>query len=64
LGNSLDDVILDPSGRRVTSCDDTCGTDEMADGRIGRGASLRGLVNHMRWPSKWNGHLLSFLKQH
>jgi len=51
LGNILDDVILDPSGRRVTSCDDTCGTDEMADGRIGRGASLRGLVNHMRWPS-------------
>jgi predicted esterase len=64
LGNSLYDVILDPSGRRVTSCDDTCGTDEMADGQLGRGASFRGLINHMRWPSDWNGRMLNFLKLH
>jgi len=64
LGNSFYDVILDPSERNITSCDDTCGTDEMADGQISRGASFRGLVNHMRWPADWNGRMLNFLKQH
>jgi hypothetical protein len=64
LGNSLYDVILDPSGRRVTSCDDTCGTDEMADGQIRCSASFRGLVNHMSWPSDWNDRMLNFVKQH
>jgi len=64
LGNRLDDVIVDASGRRVASCDDACGTDEMADGQISRGAALRGLLNHLRWPSQWNEQMLSFLKQH
>ena len=33
LGGSIEDVIIDSSGLRVTSCDDSCGTDEMADGK-------------------------------
>ncbi len=64
LGGTIEDVIIDSSGMRVTSCDDLCGTDEMADGRIGTVAGLRGMAHHVRWPVAWNGTMLNFLKQH
>lgn len=64
LGGSLEDVIIDSSERRVTSCDDSCGTDEMADGQIGTVAGLRGMARHIRWPAQWNGPMLNFLRRH
>ncbi len=64
FGGSVEDVIIDSSGLRVPSCDDACGTDEMADGQIGTVASFRGLARHVRWPSQWNEKMLDFLRQH
>jgi|GEM_PF-417283 len=64
LGGNVEDVIIDSSGLRVPSCDDSCGTDEMADGQIGTVASFRGLARHMRWPTQWNEWMLDFLRQH
>jgi len=64
LGGSVEDVIIDSSGVRVPSCDDSCGTDEMANGQIGTVASFRGLARHMRWPAQWNERMLNFLREH
>lgn len=64
FGGSIEDVIVDSSGSRVPSCDDSCGTDEMADGQIGTVASFRGLARHMRWPARWNERMLDFLRRH
>lgn len=64
LGGIVEDVIVDSSGSRVPSCDDSCGTDEMANGQIGTIASFRGLARHVRWPAQWNERMLNFLKQH
>ena len=64
LGGSIDDVIIDSSGLPVPFCDDSCGTDEMANGKIGAVASFRGLARHMRWPASWNERMLNFLREH
>jgi hypothetical protein len=64
LGGTIDDVIIDSSGLRVRVCDDSCGTDEMADGEIGTIAGIRGMVRHMRWPDQWNELMLNFLRIH
>ena len=64
IGGSIDDVVLDSSGAQVPSCDQTCGTDEMATSDIGNLAGLRGLLHHMRWPKAWNDKMLAFLRQH
>ena len=64
MGGSIDDVILDPSGNRVTSCDESCGSDAMGDGQIAKSAELRGLVHHVGWPTEWNDRMLGFLRQH
>ncbi|MGO9452594.1 MAG: hypothetical protein ACLQDV_16375 [Candidatus Binataceae bacterium] len=64
IGGSIDDVIIDSSGLRVSSCDDSCGTDEMADGQVGTVAGLRGMARHMRWPTQWNELMLNFLRRH
>ena len=64
MGGNIDDVILDSSGTRVTSCDQGCGADVMGDGQIAKTAELRGLVHHLRWPSQWNDKMLDFLEQH
>ena len=64
LGGSIEDVIVDSSGIRVPACDDSCGTDEMADGQIGTVASFRGLARDMRWPTRWNEWMLNFLRRH
>ena len=64
LGGNVEDVIIDSSETRVSSCDNSCGTDEMANGKIGTVASYRGLAHHMRWPTKWNNQMLTFLRDH
>jgi predicted esterase len=64
LGGSIEDVIVDSSEQQVASCDDSCGTDEMANGQIGTIASFRGLARHMRWPAQWNERMLNFLREH
>lgn len=64
LGGSVVDVVINSSGVRMPSCDDSCGTDEMANGQIGTLASFRGLARHMRWPAQWNERMLNFLRQH
>jgi hypothetical protein len=64
FGGSIEDVIIDSSGRQVPTCDDSCGTNEMAVGQIGTVAGLRGMARHMRWPAKWNERMLNFLRQH
>ena len=64
LGGSLEDVIIDSSELRVQSCDESCGTDEMADGQISTVAGLRGMARHVRWPAQWNESMLNFLRRH
>ncbi|MGH7778943.1 MAG: PHB depolymerase family esterase [Candidatus Binataceae bacterium] len=64
MGGNIDDIIVDPSGNKVTSCDESCGTDKMGNGKLSAGATLRGVWHHMRWPSAWNENMLAFLKQH
>lgn len=64
LGDSVDDIILDPSGQQVTACDSTCGTDEMANGKPSPLASMRGAMHHLHWPAARNDKMLSFLKEH
>ena len=64
LCGSIHDVIIDSSGLRVAFCDDSCGTDEMADGKVRTIASLRGMVRHMWWPEQWNELMLNFLRLH
>lgn len=64
LGDSIDDIILDPSDKQVTSCDDTCGTDENGNGSVTSFGSLRGAAHHLRWPADWNTSMLAFLKEH
>jgi predicted esterase len=64
MGDSVDDIILDPSDKQVTSCDDACGTNEMGDGKVTSIGSLRGAAHHLRWPADWNPSMLAFLKRH
>jgi predicted esterase len=64
IGANLDDVILDPDGKKITACDDSCGTDPMAKGEVGASGTARGIAHHIRWPSAYNSAMLDFLKQH
>jgi poly(3-hydroxybutyrate) depolymerase len=64
IGSSLDDVILDPDGKRVNTCDDSCGTDPMAKGHASASGSARGFAHHVRWPSESNPAMLEFLRTH
>jgi predicted esterase len=64
MGGSIDDVILDPSDKQVTTCDDSCGTEEMGDGKVSSLGSLRGAAHHLRWPADWNDKMLDFLREH
>ncbi|MHB8381443.1 MAG: alpha/beta hydrolase family protein [Candidatus Binataceae bacterium] len=64
MGGSIDDVILDASGARVTSCDDSCGTNKMGNDRVENFGALRGFIHHVSWPKGWNENMLAFLKQH
>jgi predicted esterase len=64
LGVSLDDVILDPSGKPVTACDQSCGTSPMATGEVGTSGTLRGVLHHVQWPSPSNPRMFEFMRQH
>jgi predicted esterase len=65
IGVSLDDRILDPEGKPLGACDDSCGTSPMAGGsELGVRAAVRGARNHLRWPSAWNTRMFEFMKQH
>ena len=64
LGDVVADVILDSAGVPVTSCEATCGTDEMANGKVSSLGSLRGAAHHLKWPASWNEKMLAFLKDH
>jgi predicted esterase len=64
IGVSLDDVILDPDGKPVTSCDDTCGTSPMAAGDTSLSGTWRGVAHHLGWPKASNAQMFEFMKQH
>jgi predicted esterase len=64
IGLTLDDVILDPEGKPVSACDDSCGTSPAATGDVGAGGTVRGIAHHVRWPSAYNARMLEFMKQH
>jgi predicted esterase len=64
IGVSLDDVILDAESKPVTACDDSCGTDSMANGEVGTIGAVRGIGHHLRWPVAVNPQLFEFMKQH
>jgi pimeloyl-ACP methyl ester carboxylesterase len=64
FGGSIEDVMIDSSGRQVPACNNACGTNEMAVGQIGTVAAWRGMARHMRWPAKWNERMLTFLRRH
>jgi poly(3-hydroxybutyrate) depolymerase len=64
-GVKVRDVIIDSSGRRVSTCIDACGTNPNG------GLSLLhhpesyflGLMHHGRWPVGWNRYLLDFMRR-
>jgi hypothetical protein len=64
LGVGLEDVILDPEGKAVASCDDSCGTNPMGDSDPGASASLRGAAHHLLWPSAQNARMFEFMRRH
>jgi dienelactone hydrolase len=64
LKANLEDVIIDSSGERVKACDDSCGTDPMANGTIGLGGQVRGFFNHVFWPRGFNRRMPDFLRRH
>ncbi|HYL59763.1 MAG TPA: hypothetical protein VEU51_12910, partial [Candidatus Acidoferrales bacterium] len=63
---SVDDVILDWYRRRVSVCNDSCGTDP--NGEMGLIANpigaTAGALNHARWPMEWTPAMLEFFRQH
>lgn len=61
---SLDDVILNTDGKPLGVCDNTCGTNPMADGQMGARATWCGIAHHLRWPSSFNPQMFEFLKNH
>lgn len=64
VGSALTDVILGQNGAPTRACEDACGTNPMAGLGRGRLAALRGLWNHLHWPSSWNARILEFLRLH
>jgi poly(3-hydroxybutyrate) depolymerase len=65
-GVSVDDVILDWRRRRVSFCNDWCGTDPNGQSDLIAnpiGATAGGL-NHARWPMEWTPAMLEFFRQH
>ena len=64
IGVSLDDVILDPEGKPVSGCDESCGSSPMATGEVGVGGTVRGILHHVRWPTASNSQLFEFMKAH
>lgn len=64
MGGNIEDVILDASEHRVTSCNASCGTDVMGDGQVSTLDAFQGLLHHMRWPKAWSDEMLAFLRGH
>lgn len=65
-GVSIEDVIIDGSGRRVDACWSWCGTSPDAYMNLLScpiGWTL-GLYHHSRWPTEWNRAMLDFLRGH
>jgi len=64
-GVNLRDVIIDSSGKRVSACSASCGTDPNGGLSLLQhpaGAYL-GLRHHDRWPAGWNRYLLDFMRR-
>lgn len=69
----VDDVIIDNTLAQVGACDDSCGTNPLADyGGVqdpsgyfvnAPGYTL-GLVNHLRWPTSWTSEMFAYLRAH
>jgi dienelactone hydrolase len=65
VGVKVRDVIIDASGRRVSTCIAYCGANPAGDLSILHhplGYYL-GLRHHDRWPAEWNRYLLDFLRR-
>jgi dienelactone hydrolase len=65
-GVSVDDVILDSHGNRVSACNSSCGSNPKAgfallSNPIG---SMVGMVNHAQWPKAWTIKMLDFFRAH
>jgi dienelactone hydrolase len=65
-GVSVEDVILDSRGNRVSVCNSSCGSDPKAgfallSNPIG---SMVGMVNHAQWPKAWTLKMLGFFRKH
>ncbi len=65
-GVSIEDVIVDSSGKRGDACTDYCGDDP--DGGLSFPQHpwgwLLGLHHHERWPAQWTPAMLDFFRAH
>lgn len=65
-GVSIEDVIVDSSGKRVDACAGWCGTDPNGGLSLLHNpwGWLLGFHHHGRWPSDWTPKMLEFLRDH
>jgi predicted esterase len=64
-GVNVCNVIIDSSGRRVTTCAGFCGLDPNAGLSLLRNplGYCLGLYHHARWPQGWDRYMLDFLRR-
>jgi hypothetical protein len=65
-GGTVEDVIVDSSGKRVEACVDACGTDPNGGLAFVHHPWdwLVGLHYHGEWPEEWTAPMLEFLRAH
>jgi hypothetical protein len=65
-GSSVEDVIVDSSGKRVDACMDNCGADPNGGLALLRNPSgwFLGMHHHERWPAEWTPAMLEFFHAH
>ena len=65
-GVSVEDVILDGRGNRVSECNSSCGSNSKAGFALLTNpiGSMVGMVNHAQWPKAWTVKMLDFFRKH
>ena len=65
-GGTVEDVIVDSSGKRVEACVDACGTDPNGGLAFVRHPWdwMVGVHHHGEWPEEWTAPMLEFLRAH
>ncbi len=65
-GVSIEDVILDDRGNRVSTCNSSCGSNSNAGFVLLTNpiSTMTGMINHALWPKGWTLAMLDFFRKH